>query len=51
MKNYLILLLCAHSTIICAQQVWYVNQAATGTSNGTSWADAFEGLQPALANG
>ncbi len=31
-----------------AQSVIYVNAAATGANNGTSWADAYQTVQPAL---
>ncbi len=34
--------------IACGQTVWYVNSNATGLNNGSSWADAFTDLQPAL---
>jgi hypothetical protein len=31
-----------------AQTVIFVNAAATGANNGTSWADAYQTVQPAL---
>lgn len=35
--------------IAAASQIWYVNHAATGANNGSSWEDAFSDLQTALA--
>lgn len=35
--------------ILCAQTTWYVNAAATGSSNGTNWNNAFTDLKTALS--
>jgi predicted outer membrane repeat protein len=32
-----------------ADQIWYVNHAATGANNGTSWMDAFTTVQSAIS--
>ena len=36
------------SLIACGQTIWYVKANATGLNNGSSWADAFSNLQPAI---
>ena len=49
MKNWILAFLfycCA--TSLSGQQIWHVNQAATGGNNGNTWADAFVNLQSAL---
>ncbi len=49
MKNLtLILVICVYAAILPAQQIWYVNHAATGANDGTAWIDAFLNLQSAL---
>ena len=52
-SRYISLFLCSGfglfiSTAAHAQSVIYVNHAATGSNNGTSWTDAFTFLQDAL---
>lgn len=50
MKNLLrILVICYYAEILPAQQIWYVNQSASGINNGITWADAFPNLQSAVA--
>jgi hypothetical protein len=49
MKKVITFLLFCCATSLSAQQIWYVNQAATGGNNGNTWADAFTNLQSALA--
>ena len=36
------------SLIAGGQTIWYVKANATGLNNGSSWADAFSNLQPAI---
>lgn len=50
MKNLqsLILLVLLSFTQTLSAAVFFVKQDATGANNGTSWADAFTGLQPAI---
>lgn len=48
MKKLLFLLLCSCFSLLSAQSIIYVNQAATGPGNGTSWGTAFQSLQDAL---
>ncbi len=47
-KYTLIALIWAFSLAVNAQTVVYVDGAATGANNGTSWVNAFKELQPAI---
>ena len=44
-----ILLFCCYAAILPAQQIWYVNQLATGINTGINWENAFTNLQSAIA--
>lgn len=48
MKYFLSIILFCQSWALAAQQVWFVNLAATGTNDGTNWQNAFNDLQTAL---
>ncbi len=49
MKNIqILLLLLFSSTLLSAQNTWYVNQNANGLASGQSWANAFPNLKTAL---
>ncbi|HPI09073.1 MAG TPA: choice-of-anchor Q domain-containing protein [Saprospiraceae bacterium] len=47
-KHILFLIFLLPASVLSAQQRIYVHPAATGAADGTSWADAFTDLQPAL---
>ncbi len=48
-KHLLLLLACSLATYLNAQQIWYVNQNASGNNTGASWTDAFIDLQDGLS--
>lgn len=50
MKNIIIILLAILPiNLVFTQNIYFVNQQATGTGNGQTWTDAFSELQTALS--
>ncbi|MEO6328163.1 MAG: hypothetical protein ABIO55_04490 [Ginsengibacter sp.] len=48
MRHLLILLFLFYTSLAYGQTIWYVKANVTGLNDGTTWANAFTKLQPAL---